>query len=58
MFVVGGAVFYALSWDSPGQLDVLGHDGDSLGMDGAQVGVLKQTNKVGLRCFLETQYSH
>jgi hypothetical protein len=26
------------------QLDVLGHDGDSLGVDGAQVGVLKQTH--------------
>ena len=28
--------------------DVLGHDGDALGLDGAQVGVFKQTNKVSL----------
>ena len=42
-----------LATDSPGQLDVLGHDGDTLGMDGAQVGVLKQTNKVSLRCLLK-----
>ena len=37
-----------LSTDTAGQLDVLGHDGHTLGVDGAQVGVLKQTNKVGL----------
>ena len=36
----------SLSTDPPGELDVLGHDGDSLGVDGAQVGVLKQTNKL------------
>ena len=33
-----------LSTDTAGQLDVLGHDGHTLGVDGAQVGVLKQTN--------------
>ena len=27
--------------DSPGQLDILGHDGDPPGMDGAEVGILK-----------------
>ena len=42
----------ALSADSPGQLDVLGHDGHPLGVDGAQVGVLKETDKVGLRGLL------
>lgn len=35
-----------------GQLDVLGHDGDTLGVDGAQVGVLKQANQVSLTSFL------
>ena len=30
-----------LSADTAGQLDVLGHDGDTLGVDGAQVGVLE-----------------
>ena len=43
----------ALSADSTGQLDVLGHDGDTLGVDGAQVGVLKQTDEVGLTGLLE-----
>ena len=44
----------SLSTDPPGELDVLGHDGDPLGVDGAQVGVLKQTNKVGLAGLLES----
>ena len=47
----------SLSSDSSGQLDVLGHDGNSLGMDGAQVGVLKQTNKVSLTGLLESHDS-
>ena len=42
-----------LATDPPRELDVLGHDGHPLGMDGTQVGVLKETNKVGLRGFLE-----
>ena len=46
-----------LSSDSSGQLDVLGHDGDPLGVDGAQVGVLKQTNQVGLAGLLESHHS-
>ena len=43
----------SLSADSAGQLNVFGHDGDALGVDGAQVGVFKQTNKVGLASFLQ-----
>ena len=50
---VGCENLSSLSTDSSGQLDVLGHDGDTLGMDGAQVGVLKQTNKVSLTSLLE-----
>ena len=42
-----------LSTDTARQLDVLGHDGDTLGMDGAQVGVLKETNEVSLGGFLK-----
>ena len=34
--------------DAAGELDVLGHDGDMFGMNGAQVGVIKEANKVGL----------
>lgn len=42
-----------LSTDPAGQLDILGHDGDTLGMNGAQVGVLKKTNEVSFAGFLE-----
>ena len=42
-----------LATDPPGQLDVLGHDGDPLGVDGAEVGVLKEANQVGLAGLLE-----
>ena len=42
-----------LSADTSCQLDVLWHDGDTLGVDGAQVGVLEQTNQVGLAGLLE-----
>ena len=36
-----------------GQLDVLGSDGDTLGVDGTLVGVLEQANQVGLTSFLQ-----
>lgn len=42
-----------LSTDSPGKLNILRHDGNPLRMDGAEVGVLKQTNQVSLRSFLK-----
>jgi histone H3 len=42
-----------LATDPAGQLDVLGHDGHTLGMDGAQVGVLEETNQVGLASLLQ-----
>ena len=44
----GGGVSGSFSTDSPGQLDVLGHDGDPSGMDGTEVVILKQSHKV---CF-------
>ena len=43
----------SLSTDTSGQLDVLGHDGHTLGVDGAQVGVLEQTDQVGLTSLLK-----
>ena len=45
----------ALTTDSAGELHVLGHDGDSLGVDGAEVGVLEDADDVGLGGFLEGQ---
>ena len=43
----------ALTTDSAGELHILGHDGDSLGVDGAKVGVLEETDHVGFRGLLE-----
>ena len=43
----------ALTADAAGELDVLGHDGDPLGVDGAEVGVLEERDEVGLGGFLE-----
>merc|ERR1719464_1459952 len=47
----------ALAADATGELDVLGHDGDTLGVDGAQVGVLEQPDQVGLAGLLESSNS-
>ena len=46
----------ALATDPPGQLDVLGHDGHSLGVDGAQIGVFKEPDQVGLAGFLQSHH--
>ena len=43
----------ALSADAAGELDVLGHDGDPLGVDGAQVCVLEEGDEVRLGGLLE-----
>ena len=45
----------ALSADAAGQLDVLGHDGYTLGMDGGKIGVLEEADEVGLGRLLESQ---
>ena len=45
----------ALATDATGELDVLGHDGDALGVDGAEVGVLEKANQVGLGRLLQGQ---
>ena len=41
------------STDAAGQLDVLWHDGDTLGVDGAQVGVLEEADQVSLAGLLK-----
>merc|ERR1712135_24475 len=43
-----------LSTNTTSQLDVLGHDGDPLGVDGTQVGVLKQTHQVSFTGLLKS----
>ena len=41
-----------LPTDSPSQLDILWHDRNTLGMDGTQIGVFKQSHEVGFGSFL------
>ena len=45
----------SLTADATSQLNIFGHDGDTFGMNGAQVGVFKQSDKVGFRGFLERE---
>ena len=47
----------AFATDAACQLDVFWHDGNTLGVDGAQVGVFEKTNKVGFGCFLKCKNS-
>ena len=51
-----GGTLPALSPHSSCQQYVLRHDGNSLGVDGTQVSIVKQPDKVCLRRLLETQY--
>ena len=44
----------ALTTEAAGELDVLALDGDTLGVDGAQVGVLEEGDEVGLNGLLES----
>ena len=43
----------SLTTDATGKLDVLGHDGDALGVNSGQVRVLEKTHKVCLRRLLQ-----
>ena len=51
-----GGTLHMLSPDSSCQEYVLRHDGNSLGVDGTQVSIIEQPDKVCLRRLLETQY--
>jgi len=44
----------ALTTETTGKLDVLGLDGDALGVDGAKVGVLKEGNEVSFDRLLKS----
>jgi hypothetical protein len=46
----------AFSSNAAGELDVLRHDGDTLGMNGAEIGILEKTHEVRLRCLLKGKY--
>ena len=43
----------SLASDASGQLDVFGHDGDSLGVNGTQISIFEETNQVCLARFLK-----
>jgi len=51
------AISSTLAPDPTSKLDVLGHNRHTLGMDGTQVGVLKETHKVSLSSLLKSQHS-
>ena len=38
-------------------MDISGHDGNSLGVDGTKIGVLEKTNQIGFRSLLESKDS-
>ena len=44
----------ALATETAGELDVLGLDGDTLGVDGAQVGIFEEGDEVGLNGLLKS----
>lgn len=46
-----------LSTDPPSQLDVLGHDGDSLGVDSAEIGVFEKTYEISFTSLLKSHNS-
>ena len=46
----------SLTTDASGQLNVLGHDCDSLGVDCAQIRVFKQADHVGFTCLLDGEH--
>ena len=59
MGILGGLAkrsLRTLAADATRELDVLGHDGHALGVDGAQVGVLEQADQVGLSGLLQRQH--
>ncbi len=53
LFTLSFPNLVALTAEATGKLDVLGLDGDTLGVDGAQVGVLEEGDEVRLDGLLE-----
>ena len=47
------SILRALAADAAGELHILAHDGDALGVDCAEVGVFEEADEVGLGSFLE-----
>ncbi len=49
-----GCHLRSLTTETTSKLDILGLDGDTLGMDGAQVGVFEEGDEVGLNGLLKS----
>ena len=49
--------FTMIAPDTPGELDILGHDSNALGVNGAEVAVLEETDDVRLSRLLEGEDS-
>jgi hypothetical protein len=45
----------SIASDSPGKVEILSHDGDSLSMDSTKIGVFKESDKVSLGGLLESK---
>jgi hypothetical protein len=45
----------SFSSNSSGELDVFGHDGDSSGVDGTEIGIFEETDEVSFGGFLESE---
>lgn len=54
LFTLSEPGLVAFTAEAAGKLDVLGLDGDTLGVNGAQVGVLEEGDEVGLDGLLES----
>ena len=50
---ITNACLRALSADTTGKLDIFRHDGNTLSVNSAQIGILEETNKVGLSSLLK-----
>ncbi len=55
MYSKGRNNLRAFSTDAAGKLNVLRHDGHTLGVNGAKVSVFEQANKVSFGSFLQSQ---
>jgi hypothetical protein len=49
------ACLRSLTTNATSQLNMLGHDGDTLGMNGAEIGIFKETHQVRFRRLLKGQ---
>ena len=49
----GNGCLSTFATNTAGELDVFWHNGNTLGVDGAQVGIFEKTDQVSFGCFLK-----